>query len=119
MKELISEIETSAGNELARAQKKFGTYNRSSHESYAVLLEEIEESKDEMGDVHEWLHDYWIAVKKNDVERQKESLARLAGILSLCAAECVQSAAMCRKALLSIEAQEKPEQSGESEVRDE
>ena len=119
MKELIAEIKASEGNELSRAQKKFGPFNHSAHESYAVLLEEIEESKDEMSDVCEWLHDYWIAVKKNNVKRQKESLARLEGILSLCAAECVQSAAMCRKALLSIEKNEKPEQSGESEGRDE
>lgn len=74
-KSLVNPIIEAIREEFFRAAAKHGLYNNSYHESYAVILEEVDELWDE------------IKKKKHDDDRIKE--------------EAVQIAAMCIKLIVS------------------
>lgn len=62
MNELRTEVEAAAQAELNRANEKFPLFN-SSHEGYAVVLEELEEAKEAMENVESSLAVLWDGVK--------------------------------------------------------
>ena len=63
---MTNDILALIANEYKRASLKFGECNNSSHESYAVIKEEYDETIDEMQIVSSNLEQYWKAVKSND-----------------------------------------------------
>lgn len=101
MKELMKEIELVVGNELSRAAGKFGPVNNGDHESYAIILEEFEEAAEEGERFGQELSVVWKSIRENRV--QKEDYLELKRRAVLASAEWVQVAAMCQKALNTIE----------------
>lgn len=82
--------------EIARAEKKYPAY-ASDHEAYAVLLEEYEEAKEELGKIHEHLAMWWVDIKYNDTLQRKSYLKEIFESALCCASESLQVAAVaCR-----------------------
>lgn len=86
-------------NEYKRAEKAHGGTFHSAHEAYAVVLEEAEEAVADIDKVCDWMDFVWMRTKKD----LKSALAykSMQDRALEAAAECIQVAAMCRKALLS------------------
>lgn len=106
MKILKIEIESSVKSEYNRAVEKFGESNNSSHESYAIIREELEEASVDFSSVNKYLNDFWEAVKNNKESNslilQVEALNSLKNHAINAACELVQVAAMAEKALVTI-----------------
>lgn len=88
-------IENLIAEELENANTKFPRF-ASAHEGYAVLLEEVEETEDELRTMQHWMCLLWDSVKRNEVSNQpKCSEIRKAARRMIC--EAIQVAAMCDK----------------------
>lgn len=112
MDKLISDVAELVKEEYARASEKFGATNHSDHESYAVLLEEVEEAQAEVAEVYFQLSRFWELVKANDDNPSKVSrLLELERKSLLAACELIQVTAMALKAERTVSAQE---QAGEN-----
>lgn len=97
MKELVAEVQASVFMEYERAAEKFGKANNSQHESYAVILEEYEEALTEQIRFKQYIESYWERIKRNmDTESMLVEMRELG---EHAAAEWVQVAAMCYKAM--------------------
>ena len=99
MKDLLNEVNALTLKEYERAAEKYGEVNNSSHESYAIILEEFEECLEMIELARQALHNYWQAVKENEPLCQHTSLKELRGCAEHAATEMIQVAAMCHKAL--------------------
>jgi len=96
VKELLTEVQGSVWREYQRAAIKFGPANNGPHESYAVILEELEEAQSD-GRAFEYnMREFWNAVKANNTT--KCQLQQMQTLAEHAAAEWVQVAAMCYKA---------------------
>lgn len=92
--------------ELDRANEKFPQF-ASSHEGYAILLEEIEEAENEMNSIKSWLEELWEEIKLNDLEHQKIHIEDIQDRAKNAIEELIQVAAMCEKFSKLFEAAEK------------
>lgn len=95
-KDLLKNIEELTNMELKNARSKFSNIN-STHEGYAVILEEFEEMKDEVLRFEEKLAMLWKAVKANAASIQYEDLKEMERIAYHIAKESIQVSAMCRR----------------------
>ena len=101
--------------ELEAANQKFPLFN-STHEAFAVILEEAEEAKEEAGNLDILMNNFWIGVKENrDPEVLHEELTGIyktaldlaveaTGIYKTAldlAVEAIQTADMARKGIIS------------------
>lgn len=103
MQKLIEEVKELVEREYGRAGAKFGLTNNSDHESYAVLQEELEEAQDEMVFLEQALKKFWFTVRQDQVDDTK--LWRLKDVQKralLAACECIQVAAMAKKASITV-----------------
>lgn len=100
---LIEAVERTKKEELEAANKSFAQFN-STHEAYAVILEEAQEAEDELRNVARNLQALWVEVKGNTGKEDMEVVA--AGVeasAQALAAEAIQTAAMARKLLNYLE----------------
>lgn len=93
--------------ELSNIVKKYGPVYASEHEAYAVLLEEVEEAKEEYKCMKIWLKAAWRNIKNNEnlditVREIKEHAIELIK-------ESVQCAAVCERFLETIKREEEHE----------
>ncbi len=103
MDDLIAEVRELVDKEYGRASVKFGSRNNSDHESYAVLLEELEEAHAECGAAHDVLRYFWDLVKRNGSDEEKYKICnKLEACALLAACEFIQVAAMAQKAALTV-----------------
>ena len=87
--------------ELEAANKKFPLFN-GKHEAYAVVLEEAEETHEEMINLELALQNFWRGVKENhDPEALHEELTAVYKFSVNLAVKAIQTAAMTRKGILS------------------
>ena len=118
MKELIKGVQKLRDEELKRASEKFGKTNNSDHESYAVIKEEFDESQEEVDKFEDAFDAYWEAVKLGDKPTMSATLVDMQNRAELAAAEMIQVAAMCQKAIytcwLGKQRPEKGEQKDEN-----
>lgn len=104
MEKLVDEVKECIEREYGRAGAKYGLTHNSEHESYAILLEEMEEAEDELKLCKSALEKYWNQVK-TDLKVDKFKLDSLNVVYSralLGACELIQVAAMAKKASLTI-----------------
>lgn len=94
-------IENSIQAELKLAEKNFGKKYHSYHEGYAVLKEEIEETKDNLRHIEKNLCEMWEMVKDDD-NSILLLMRELNGYATLLAMESVQVAAVAEKILRGI-----------------
>ena len=80
-----------------------GEFNNSSHESYGIIKEEYDEMQQEMQEISIRLEYYWKAVKSDNYRTQRLDLQELLENTTCMICEAVQFAAMCDKALKSLE----------------
>lgn len=100
MMSLEAEIERLATVELERANKKFPLF-ASDHEGYAVILEEFQESEEEVNRARFRLNRLWESVRAD--EAQTEYIRHIRERMLKAAAEAIQTAAMCEKFIQSQE----------------
>lgn len=87
--------------ELKAANEKFPLF-ASSHEAYAVICEEFDETRDELEALQYCVDQLWTDVKGNASEATKNNrLTRIYENAIDLAAEAIQTAAMARKGILS------------------
>ena len=84
--------------ELERAKEEHEDFH-SLHEGYAVLLEEIDESRDELQIIQADAAALWRCVKNDNALEAKLALTEIEDAAVRLAAEAVQVAAMARKAV--------------------
>lgn len=103
MTKLIEEVQELVEREYGRAGAKFGLTNHSDHESYAVLLEEFQEAKVEVGTVEKQLDMFWAQTKHNDSDHDKYRwLMQMQTNAIFGACELIQVAAMAKKAAMTV-----------------
>lgn len=103
MEKLIKDVQNLVNEEYDRASAKFGATNNSDHESYAVLLEEMEEAQSEVAEVHFQLQHFWELTKANDDDLSKYSrLLEMERRALLAACEMIQVTAMTKKAAETV-----------------
>lgn len=99
MIELRKEVEAAALAELNRANAKFPLFN-STHEGYAVILEEVEEAQEAMENVNSSLAVFWDRVKGKEIacflEKETNPTAIYHQAIDA-ACEMIQTAAMLLK----------------------
>lgn len=96
----LSEIQKLVNKELKEANKKYPLFH-SDHEAYAVILEELEETEENIEAMRYCSAAMWCGIKRNkSVKNNVEALKKLA---LETAAEAIQVAAMCDKALIGRE----------------
>lgn len=95
MNDMINKLDELVAEELRTANKVHPLF-ASDHEAYAVIKEEAEEAEDMTFAVKHNMDDLWRHVKHDmDTQTLYEAIYNNA---VYCAAECIQLAAMCRKA---------------------
>lgn len=103
MDKLIEDVKNLVKEEYERASAKFGATNNSDHESYAVLLEEMEETEVEVQFVRAQLDSFWDLTKNDDDDTSKYSrLLEMERRAVLAACEIIQVAAMAHKAAATV-----------------
>lgn len=100
MMSLEAELERLAVAELEQANKKFPLF-ASDHEGYAVILEEFQESEEEVNRARFRLNRLWESVRAD--EAQTEYIRHIRKSMLKAAAEAIQTAAMCEKFIQSQE----------------
>lgn len=105
MEQLIGEVNQSIASEYNRASQTFGETNHSDHESYAIIREEFDEAMHEIKLVEGRLESFWHLVKSKGSEDgiKSDTLNRIKSAAIFAACECIQVAAMCHKANLTIQ----------------
>lgn len=102
MVELMRAISNAVIEEQTRAAIRYGNVNASSHESYAIIKEELDEAADDLTALSESMSKFWSSIKNNSVVEQISSTIDAEKNATQAAAELVQVAAMCRKARKTI-----------------
>lgn len=104
MNELIKEVEQITQTELNRANASFPLFN-SKHEGYAVIKEELEETREALDTLESSIDVLWQDVRDKDVPRiiadfntTEEMHAQAVAV----AAEAIQTAAMILKYDMSL-----------------
>jgi hypothetical protein len=96
------DVEKLADKERITAEERFPMF-ASPHESYAVILEEYEECRDDLTYMGQGLDQMWDSVKQNENGGIRSNLSGIRDYAIECAVEAIQVAAMCDKALRSME----------------
>ena len=82
--------------ELAAAQKIYGL-RASFHEKYSVMLEEVEEARQELDEISCEMYHMWNCVKRDDYENAARFASRIQYTAERLACEAIQVAAMAKK----------------------
>lgn len=82
--------------EVVDSTKKYGEFN-STHEGYAVLLEELDELSVEYNSMIYWKERLWESIKTNDPEHVVEAIINLKILSIRLLQEGIQVAAMSNK----------------------
>lgn len=103
MQKLIKIVKALIKDEYCRASKMYGPFHYADHQSVAVLAEEVDETRDELGDVINKCEEFWKLVKSDAPDDKKKSVLRsIKHSATLTACEAIQVAAMAYKAELTI-----------------
>mgnify|MGYP000043701578 CR=1 FL=1 len=105
-------IEQMAAEELARANQTFPMF-ASWHEAYAVLLEEVEEAKDEIKAMETLTRFYWNAVRGKHIndDTRRYHVERIRDTAIKVVEELIQVIAMCDKTFKSMDGEQNEEHS--------
>jgi hypothetical protein len=104
MSGLLHEANVAVRNELNRAQTEHGHVNSSHHESYAIILEELQEAEDACNAFSVNLSTFWACVKQNKPDECIREVANVTKEMAIKAVmEWIQIAAMCEKARLTAD----------------
>jgi hypothetical protein len=103
MDKLIAEVTECVEREYGRAGARYGLTNHSDHESFAVILEEVQETNDEYENFDRELNGFWSLVKSDGDDLSKYSrLLAMHRYALFAACEMIQVAAMAKKAAITV-----------------
>lgn len=103
MDKLMKQVGQFVEEEYGRAGARFGLTNNSDHESYAVILEELQEAEQELAESKKALQDFWHCTKHNFSDSDKIiQLEHLYNRAFWGACEMIQVAAMAKKAFMTV-----------------
>jgi len=110
MTKLIGQVLLLTGLELVEARKNNGFYFHSPHEGYGVIMEELDEAIDEVGQVVSLYANLLPSIRNENKTQLLADLIDLEERARLAACEFIQVAAMARKMAESLEVKqyEKP-----------
>ena len=94
---LLAEVQTIVCNEYQHATEKFGLAHSSQHESFAVILEEMDEAIEQTELFRGEFKYFWEDVKRNKCDEASDRLLTMRMFAEQAAAEWIQVAAMCKK----------------------
>lgn len=94
-------IQAAISSEKQNAIENYGLTYNSDHEAFAVLKEEVEETRDEQIQVKNGLYKFWNEIKNNKNIDEK-NIAFICEHAEKLALEAVQVAAVCKKILNGI-----------------
>ncbi len=94
----LSKIQALAYEELKEANKKYPLFH-SDHEAYAVIMEELEETEENVKAMGYCIQGMWNYVKRD--KKPRKSVENLKNFALKTAAEAIQVAAMCDKFLMT------------------
>lgn len=92
------EVHQAVLKELEAAERTHGLHH-SDAEKYAVMLKELQEAGEELAHARERLAGFWSGVRLNREDWTTQQAVRIAEAAERAACECVQLAAMARKAV--------------------
>lgn len=96
-KETETFINSAVATELQKACETFGACYNSSHEGWAVLKEEIDETSENLEEIQKHLEQMWDCVRVDDADGIKTE-SRLIGLYAIyLAQEACQVAAVAKK----------------------
>lgn len=98
------DVEKLVQKELEAANEKFPLFH-SAHEGYGVLLEELQELKNEMHDIKEYKKLIKNDIHKNDNQMLLKHIKIMGFRATLAAIEAIQVVAMCGKFQMSYDSQ--------------
>ena len=101
MEKLKKQVQALADEELTNSMIKFPLFV-STHEGYAVIKEEVEETSEELDHVKDSLSAIWFFVRNNDKNRSIYDAECLKEYAIKLASESIQVAAMCQKFINSF-----------------
>ena len=107
MNAVKQEVEKLVQKELESANQRFPMF-RSDHEGAAVIVEEIEEAKEEIEELEDNFRNLWSLVKDNDIRSSTYAGWVFTSSIRL-ACEAIQVAAMAQKFIDSQKEREKSE----------
>ena len=97
-----NKIEMLAREELKSANEKFPLFH-SSHEGFAVLLEESEELAEESDEIKKIMNSWWMYIRRDeDIDVQKKRVDRIRSHAVNAVLEAIQVIAMCDKFKMSL-----------------
>ena len=96
MNAVENDVRTLVDKELAAANERFPQFH-SQHEGYAVIKEEVEETREQLDAVERYLNYLWDRVKQDCTTKEKVEYIHMFAINAAC--EAIQVAAMCKKFL--------------------
>lgn len=99
---LEMDMENAMYNERERGAARFWRYNHSTHESFSLIREELEESQEALAKVPKALKEAWEQVRTNDETAFAAYCAQMKKDALHAAGECIQLAAMAMKAEESV-----------------
>lgn len=94
----LSKIQALADEELKESNEKYPLFH-SDHEAYAVILEEIEETEENVKAMGYCIQTMWDYVKRD--KKPRKSVENMKNFALNTAAEAIQVAAMCDKFLMT------------------
>lgn len=97
MQNLINNVKPLVDYELKEANAQFSLF-QSTHEGYAIMLEEVEESQTEDEKINDGIEKLWYEVKNNGSKERLNAICEVIKIHAILnAAESIQVAAMAQK----------------------
>lgn len=101
-------IESAVGVELDNAIAAHGEHYNSSHEGYAVLMEEVQEAEEELQRVQVYRDALWDMIRSPfSADERARNMTEALGMAEIAAkhlaAEAAQIAAVCRKFKATVE----------------
>lgn len=103
MHNLVNAVKTLVDKEYNRASALHGGTHASDHEAFAVILEELEETRNEVNRIDVHTHQLWDLVKAKGADQNKQiALQHIYNTAVLAACEAIQVAAMAHKGKQTI-----------------
>ena len=96
MNAIENDVRALVDKELAAANERFPQFH-SQHEGYAVIKEEVEETREQLDAVERYLNYLWDRVKQECTTKEQVEYIHMFAINVAC--EAIQVAAMCKKFL--------------------
>lgn len=104
MIKILEGVETLVQEEYERASKIHGPMTSTDHEAYALILEEFQEASEYLQSLEAKVELLWSSIRNDDHDSVKHMrLKDIKRTAEFVAAESVQVAQVCHKALITIE----------------